>query len=202
MPFTRPATLDAAVARLIEGNRRFVEERPLAPAPSAERVQLSSGQAPFATILGCSDSRVPIETIFDQQPGNLFVTRLAGNIVNDDVLATIEYGITVLKTMLVVVLGHTKCGAVQAALDHVERGTRLEGHMQRLADAIIPAALETRTSNGRWWERAVEENARLNARAVIDRSGIVRDAVARGDVAVVAAVYDLETGRVAFFERF
>jgi carbonic anhydrase len=200
MPFTRPQTLDAAIARLADGNRRFVEERQQAPVPSAERVQLASGQTPFATVFGCSDSRVPIETIFDQQPGNLFVTRVAGNIVSDDVLATIEYGITVLKTMLVLVLGHTRCGAVQAAIDHLENGTRFEGHMQLLADGIVPAAEAARGSNGDWWNNAVHANALRNARAVVDRSSIVRRAVVAGEVRVVAGVYDLESGVVEFLE--
>lgn len=201
MPFTRPDSIDAAIARLVEGNRRFVEERTMAPVPSAERVQLASGQAPFATILGCSDSRVPIETIFDQQPGNLFVIRLAGNIVNEDVLASIEYGVTVLKTMLVVVLGHTKCGAVQAALAHVENDARLDGHMQRLADAIVPAALQARGREGDWWDNAVDQNARMHAREIVDRSRIVRDEVTSGTAGVVSAVYDLESGRVSILER-
>ncbi len=201
MPFTRPASLDDAVARLIEGNRRYVEEHPVASVVSAQRVELASGQSPFATILGCSDSRVPIETIFDQQPGNLFVVRVAGNIVNDDGLASIEYAVTVLNSMLVVVLGHERCGAVKAALNYLETDTRLPGHMQRLADAIVPAARETRGTRGDWWHEAVIENARTNAREVIDRSTIVADAVREGRVRVVGAAYDLHSGIVTFLEE-
>lgn len=196
MPFTRPASLDDAVSRLIEGNRRFVEERTLAPVPSAERIHLASGQSPFATILGCSDSRVPIETIFDQHPGNLFVIRVAGNIVNEDGLASLEYAVTVLKSMLVVVLGHETCGAVKTALDFVESGTRFDGHMQRLAVSISPAARATRSSDGDWWHDAVVENVRMNAAAVLERSTIIADLVARGEVRVVGAYYDLRTGIV------
>lgn len=200
MPFTRPASLDAAVTRLLEGNRRFVEEQPQAPVASAERVHLASGQTPFATILGCSDSRVPIETIFDQHPGNLFVVRIAGNIVNDDVLASIEYGVAVLKTMLVVVLGHSRCGAVKAAIDSIEDDTRFPGHMQRLADAIAPAARSTRSAGERWWDDAVAQNARLHARAILSSSGIVEDAVRGGSARVVPAVYELATGVVRLIE--
>jgi carbonic anhydrase len=201
MPFTRPASLDDAIARLIEGNRRFVEERPLASVPSAQRVELASGQSPFATILGCSDSRVPIETIFDQQPGNLFVVRLAGNIVNDDGLASIEYAITVLNSMLVVVLGHSQCGAVKAALDYVQSPVQLPGHMQRLADAIAPAASATRHWDGEWWNAAVVENVRLQANAVTGRSTIVADAVNARRVRVIGATYDLHTGVVTLLDE-
>ncbi|MBV8639073.1 MAG: carbonic anhydrase [Candidatus Eremiobacteraeota bacterium] len=200
MPFTRPASLDAAVTRLVEGNRRFVEEHPVAPVPSFHRIELASGQSPFATILGCSDSRVPIETIFDQQPGNLFVVRVAGNIVNDDGLASIEYAITVLDSMLVVVLGHTQCGAVKAALDFVETNALLPGHMQLLADAITPAARSTSRDNGDWWHDAVIENVRMNAAAVTQRSTIVADAVREGRVRVAGATYDLHSGVVSFLD--
>lgn len=201
MPFTRPTSLDAAVSRLVEGNLRFVDEHPVAPVASAHRIELASGQSPFATILGCSDSRVPIETIFDQQPGNLFVVRVAGNIVNDDGLASIEYAITVLNSMLVVVLGHMQCGAVKAALDYVERGARLPGHMQRLADAIAPAAVATKRENGEWYRDAVVENVRMNAASVAQRSGIVADAVREGRVRVTGATYDLHSGVVSFLDQ-
>lgn len=200
MPFTRPASLDAAVARLAEGNRRYVEEHPLAPVPDWHRVELASGQSPFATILGCSDSRVPIETIFDQQPGNLFVVRVAGNIVNEDGLASIEYAITLLDSMLVVVLGHEQCGAVKAALDHVETRSKLPGHMQRLADVIVPAALATQRDDGDWWHAAVIENVRMNADAVMQESTIVAEAVRAGRVRVVGAWYDLHSGVVTFLD--
>src|SRR5208337_4835071 len=105
MPYQqRPATPDEALARLLEGNQRFVDGVPRAPVPSAERIALASGQDPFAVVLGCSDSRVPIETIFDQQPGDLFVVRVAGNFINDDVLASIEYAVDILSCELLIVL--------------------------------------------------------------------------------------------------
>ncbi len=201
MPFTPPASLEDAVARLIEGNRRYVEEHPAAPVVSAQRVELASGQSPFATILGCSDSRVPIEAIFDQQPGNLFVVRVAGNVVNDDGLASIEYAITVLNSMLVVVLGHEQCGAVKAALDYVETHVRLPGHMQRLAEAIAPAARATHDTHGDWWHDAVIENARLHALEITQRSTIVADAVRQGRIRVMGATYDLHSGIVTFLDE-
>lgn len=197
MPYQqRPATPDEALARLLEGNRRFVEGTPQAPEPSAERIALASGQNPFAVILGCSDSRVPIETIFDQRPGDLFVVRIAGNFVNEDELASIEYATHVLSCELIVVLGHSGCGAVQAALVHVEHGTNFKGHIQRLADAIAPAARRARSMEGNWWDNAVVENVRGSVHAVLGRSEIISAAVAGGTVKVIGATYDLTTGGV------
>jgi carbonic anhydrase len=198
MPFTRPASLDAAIERLVEGNRRFVEERPLAPVASAHRVELASGQSPFAVVLGCSDSRVPIETLFDQQPGNLFVIRVAGNVVNDDGLASIEYGIDILDCMLVVVLGHSACGAVKAAMQLVEVGTVFQGHIQRLAEIIAPAARRTRSDDDRWWDRSVRENVNNSTREIVRRSSIVAEAIKADRIRVTGAIYDLHSGRVNF----
>jgi carbonic anhydrase len=197
MSLNRPATPDEALARLLEGNLRFVQEQPHPAVHSANRIALESGQNPFAVVLGCSDSRVPIETIFDQQPGDLFVVRVAGNFVNDDGLASIEYALDVLSCALVVVLGHTGCGAVQAALQHLENGTRFRGHIQRLADAIAPAARRARALNGDWYENAVLENVRASASAIFDRSAIAQAAVDAGNVRVIGATYDLRSGLVS-----
>lgn len=196
----RPATPDEALARLLEGNRRFVKEVPHPPVHSANRIALESGQNPFAVVLGCSDSRVPIETIFDQQPGDLFVVRVAGNFVNDDGLASIEYALDVLSCELVVVLGHSGCGAVLAALQHIENGTHFRGHIQRLADAIAPAARRAKSLEGDWYENAVSENVRGGARAMLGRSEIINAAVESGTVRVVGAIYGLHSGRVTFVD--
>lgn len=201
MPFShRPTTPDEALARLLEGNRRFARGELRAPVPSTQRIELASGQNPFAVVLGCSDSRVPIETIFDQQPGDLFVVRVAGNFVNDDGLASIEYAIDVLSCELVVVLGHSGCGAVQAALQHLESGTRFHGHIQRLANAIAPAARRARSLEGDWWSNAVVENVRAAMHDAGGRSPIVAAAQAAGTARVVGAVYDLHDGNVRFID--
>ena len=197
---TRPTTPDEALTRLLDGNRRFVDRAPQAPVHSAERIKLASGQNPFAVILGCSDSRVPIETIFDQQPGDLFVVRIAGNFVNDDGLASIEYAVDVLNCELLVVLGHRGCGAVQAALQHIELGTQFHGHIQRLADAIEPAALRARAREGDWWENAVTQNVRESVASALDRSDILRRVSEQGTLRAVGSVYDLHTGRVTIVE--
>ena len=198
MPFTRPASIQAAVDRLLAGNRRFVEEHPTSPLQSALRIELAAGQTPFAVVLGCSDSRVPIETIFDQQPGSLFVVRVAGNIVNDDGLASIEYSVDILNSMLVVVLGHSQCGAVTAAVQHVRDGTTFHGHIQGLADAIAPAADATRSTDGDWLENAVAENVRRSAAELVRRSPLLAAAVENRSVGIVGAVYDLHSGKVTF----
>ncbi len=179
----------------MDGNRRFVLGEPISK-PRVERVrELVGGQAPFATVLACADSRVPVETLFDHEPGDIFVVRLAGNFVSDAAMGSIEYAIAVLKSPLVVVLGHTSCGAVRAAIDYVRSGERLGGHMQMLVDAILPAAQRTESAGDHWWDRAVEENVRLNVQRLRSESPIIAQAL-RQDHEIVGGVYDLSTGAV------
>jgi carbonic anhydrase len=185
-----PADSNATLARLLEGNRRYVDGRPKAAAATRDRVELANAQRPFAVILGCSDSRVPVEVVFDQGPGDLFVIRLAGNIVTGEVLASIEYAIEVLGSGLVLVLGHSGCGAVAAAVARATEGASFQGHIGLLAEAIAPSAGDA---------HPVEANARASARALTGRSSIVRAAAARG-VRVAAAMYDLHTGIVTLLD--
>jgi carbonic anhydrase len=194
-----PANTPAqALALLKDGNARFVADRPTV-VPLTHRVaELANGQNPFAIVLGCSDSRVPVDTIFDQLPGNVFVVRVAGNFLNDDGLGSIEYGVMVLKSKLIVVLGHSKCGAVGAAVSFVKDGTTQPGNIQKLVTALAPAAQATQGANGDWVANAVAENVKLNVQAMTQRSKIVADAVNAGDVAVVGGIYDLHSGSVAF----
>jgi carbonic anhydrase len=182
-----------ALAQLKAGNARFAKG-PL----DAYAAELASGQHPFAIVLGCSDSRVPIETIFDQVPGNLFVVRVAGNFVNNEGLGSIEYGVAVLKAKLILVLGHTTCGAVTAAVTFVRDGTTLPSHMQDVVNALAPAAQATRGVQGDWIANAVAENVRINVEAVTGRSTIIAQAVKTGSVQVVGGIYDLHSGSVGF----
>jgi carbonic anhydrase len=187
-----------ALTLLKEGNARFVADRP-SVVPLTHRVaELANGQNPFAIVLGCSDSRVPIDTIFDQSPGNVFVVRVAGNFLTDDGLGSIEYGVLVLKSKLIVVLGHSKCGAVSAAVSFVKDGTTQPGNIQKLVTALAPAAQATQGADGDWVANAVIENVKLNVQAMTQRSKIVSDAVTAGDLAVVGGIYDLHTGSVVF----
>lgn len=186
----QPADPDA-LARLLQGNRRYVDGQPQAAVATAVRVELANAQQPFAVILGCSDSRVPVEVVFDQGPGDLFVIRLAGNIVTGEVLASTEYAIEVLGSGLVLVLGHSGCGAVQAAVARAASGASFPGHIGLLAEAIAPSTRDA---------HPVEANARASARALTKRSSIVRAAVTQGRLRVAAAIYDLHTGVVTLLD--
>lgn len=187
-----------ALALLRAGNERFVADKPLTAPLTPLVAELANGQNPFAIILGCSDSRVPVETVFDQPPGNVFTVRVAGNFLNADNYGSIEYAVAVLKAKLVVVLGHSKCGAVAAAVAFAKQGTTQPGHIQDLVTALAPAAEAARGRAGDWIANAVRENVHRNVIAMTSGSTIIADAVRAGDVEVKGGVYDLHTGRVAF----
>ena len=186
---------NAHLAALMAGNARFVAGAPRCVPATARRTELANGQAPFAAVLGCSDSRVPVETIFDHDPGDVFVVRVAGNFVTDTGLGSLEYAVAVLKAELIMVLGHSSCGAVKAATQAV-KGETFPGHIQGLATAIEPAAKATKGQAGDWVANATAENVRMNARALLAQSTILSQAHAAGTISIVGAVYDLHTGKV------
>jgi carbonic anhydrase len=188
-----------SIALLKAGNQRFIAGASECGPQTARCVRLAEGQSPFAIVLGCSDSRVPIETIFDQPAGSIFVVRVAGNFVNDFSLASIEFSVAVLKSKLVLVLGHTHCGAVDAAVSYVRNGTTLPGHIQQLVAEIAPAAREIQSAPGDWLINAIEENVRMNVGALRARSEILTGALERGELEVMGGVYDLRSGCVTFF---
>ncbi|MBV8435071.1 MAG: carbonic anhydrase [Candidatus Eremiobacteraeota bacterium] len=192
------STPQEALALLKAGNGRFVEDRSTCGPLTPRRLELTQGQAPFAIILGCSDSRVPIETVFDQVPGHLFVVRVAGNFLNDDDFGSIEYAIAVLKSKFVLVLGHEACGAVTAAVDFVKDGKRQPGHIQSLVDALAPAAKAAKGKPGDWIANAIEQNVRIQVGELTVQSDIIKTAVDSGSVGVAGGVYDLQTGKVHF----
>jgi carbonic anhydrase len=192
---------EAALSRLKEGNRRFRTGALLHPNIDARRLMETAGkgQTPFATILGCSDSRVPCELVFDQGVGDLFVVRVAGNVCAVDEAGSIEYGIGHLGTPLLVVLGHEKCGAVTAVATDAE----LEGSIPELVGHIRPAVAEARRLHpGLKSDPLVRFALRANVIQSIEdlfrRSGTARDLVREGKVVVVGAVYDLESGEVTW----
>ena len=199
---TGPAPLARTPAEALEqlknGNQRFIDDRREVGDLSIRRLELAAGQNPFAVVLSCSDSRVPVETVFDQMPGNLFVVRIAGNFLDGNGLGTIEYGVDILKATLVLVMGHTSCGALTAAVDYVRSGTVPPGHIGALVAALAPVAQRTNDGAADWVDRAVAENVRETVKAIAARSVIVAQAVQKGDTAVAGGVYDLPTGRVAF----
>lgn len=187
-----------ALELLEAGNERFVAGAPQFEPYGPRVADFAGGQNPFAVVLGCSDSRVPIETIFDQVPGNIFVVRIAGNFLDDNTLGSIEFSVEVLKTPLIVVLGHLRCGAVTAALAYVREGARQRGHIQGIVEAIVPAVQAARTLPGDWLEEAIAQNVALNVKNLTVSSNIVAERVDSGELQVIGGIYNVTTGRVAF----
>lgn len=194
-------TADQALAKLKEGNQRYVSSPQACAADLAKaRAGVAQHQAPWATILSCADSRVPPELIFGgQNVGELFVARNAGNMADTATLGTIEYGAAALGVPLIVVLGHERCGAVVAACDVVEKNARFPGSIGPMLEPIIPAALAAKGKPGDFVDNAIRENAIRTASRIVAASAIVADLVAKGKVKVVAGRYDLDDGRVEFF---
>ena len=193
-------TSDEALARLKAGNEKFVNAPQLCEERLRdERANTAGDQSPWATVLTCSDSRVSPELIFGGVGiGELFVARNAGNVADTAVMGTIEYGAEHLGSPLVVVLGHQRCGAVQAACDVVEKHVELQGSIRPMVDAIVPAAKSQKGKSGDFVDNAVRENARRNAAEILAGSKIIRHLVHEGKVKVVYARYDLESGVVDF----
>jgi carbonic anhydrase len=192
----------SALRRLIDGNARFVAGASVQWHPSPERLaQLAESQHPFATVLGCSDSRVPPEIVFDQGPGDLFVVRVAGNVVGTEILGSLAYALGHLETPLFVVLGHEGCGAVRAALEARRRGATESGPLGALVDVILPAlaGLDPSLSPEDELDQAVEANVRSTVRRLA-ATPAGRAALERGAIDLVGAVYELTTGRVRFLD--
>ncbi len=188
---------DQALKQLMEGNRRYVAAKVVHPnQDGARRSEVAGGQHPFAVILGCSDSRVPPEILFDQGIGDLFVVRVAGNIASSDVLGSIEYAAEHLGVALVMVLGHSKCGAVQATV----KGGHAEGHVAGLLEAIAPALEAARKKPGDLAENTVTENVKLVMSQIEQSRPVLAELVSGGRLKVMGARYDLDSGRVELVE--
>jgi carbonic anhydrase len=189
---------DGALARLLEGNARYVANTPADRDFSAGRAARSGAQHPVACIVGCADARVAPDFVFDQGPGDLFVVRVAGNFVNTDGLASLEYGVQVLGAPLILVLGHSDCGAVKATIDVLKSKVALPGHLPALVDAIRPAvdlAEKARASNP--LAEAIAQNVRHTVRRLERAGPIIAERVADGRVKVVGGFYDIATGTVS-----
>ncbi len=187
-----------ALKRLQEGNARYVSNAAINRDYSAGRAERAKSQAPFASIVGCADSRVAPEIVFDQGPGDLFVVRVAGNFVNDDGLGSLEFGSAILGSKLIMVLGHSACGAIRGAIDVVQNGAELPGKIAVLADSLKPAveaAIAEKPVD--LLEAATIENVRLNVAYLKSATPILSDLVAKGQLDIVGGVYDLATGKVA-----
>jgi len=185
---------DEALQQLLDGNKRFIAAGQDHPHQDMQRRnELKSGQAPFAAVLACADSRVSPEIVFDQGLGDLFVVRVAGNIINDQNIGSLEYAAAHLNTPLIMVMSHTSCGAVNA----VASGAELEGHIASLAAAIVPAVEKAKGLDGDLADNAAKESARMTARQLSESQPVLAELVKGGNLKVVPAIYDLDSGEVA-----
>lgn len=187
---------DEAWTRLKKGNGRYVDGGMNQQDFSAERNVLKGGQNPFAGILSCADSRVAPEYVFDAGLGDIFIVRVAGNFAEEDGIASFEYAVKFLGTPLLVVLGHEKCGAVDAAIKTVKDGAELPGHLPHLVEHIAPAVKAAMAEPGDLLANAIRENVRLNVERLKTASPILSDYVSSGKVRVVGGIYKLKDGRV------
>ncbi|MCI4063192.1 carbonic anhydrase [Micromonospora sp. R77] len=187
----------AALAALLAGNRRFAAGRAERPRQDPDTLRrLASGQRPYAVVLGCADSRVPPELLFDQGLGDLFDARLAGNLVDEFVLGTVEYAVLTFASPLVVVLGHERCGAVAATVDALRNGTTPPYHVDALVAALRPVVAPVLDRPGDPVENGCRANVRAQVRALRDGSPLLAGRVARGELLIVGARYDLDDGLV------
>lgn len=187
---------EAALKRLMKGNKRYVEGVSKRHDFKHERKALTKGQNPFAGILSCANSRIAPEYAFDTGRGDLFVCRVAGNFLNTDVVASFEYAVSVLDTPLLMVLGHRSCGAVEATIKSIRDGTTLPGHLPALVEAIGPAVKDTQGKPGDALDNAIKQNVVLNVEALKAATPIIAALVSDKKVRVVGAIYNLEDGEV------
>ncbi len=197
-------TPQRALDILKEGNLRFISNLKANRNLLQQANDTREGQWPFAVILSCIDSRTSAELIFDQGLGDIFSIRIAGNIVNTDIIGSIEFACKVAGSKLIVVMGHTKCGAIKGACDHVEMGNLTE-LLAKVQPAVYQETLtldaEHRTSkNEKFVENVANLNVRRSVKTIVDRSYILEQMIEKGEIAIIGAKHDLETGKVEFFE--
>jgi len=190
---TKGLSADQALQKLMDGNKRYtaVKSNHSNQTP-ARREEVAKGQNPFAVIIGCSDSRVPPEIIFDQGLGDLFIIRIAGNVIDNPGLGSIEYGVEHLNVPLVMVLGHEKCGAVDAAV----KGGEAPGQIGSLIEAIKPAVEKAKTESGDMLDNAVQENVKMVVAKLKASKPILAEMLEKGKIKIIGARYDLDTGIV------
>lgn len=196
-------TPSMALELLKEGNKRFVNNLKINRNLLQQANETSDGQHPFATILSCIDSRTSAELIFDQGLGDIFSVRIAGNIINEDILGSMEFGCKVAGSKIIVVMGHTKCGAVKGACDHVEMG-----NLTALLTKIRPAVddeketTENRTSsNATFVENVSTINVKRTVKAIMERSPILKEMIEKGEIGIIGATHDITSGEVHFYSE-
>ncbi len=195
-------TPQQALAELKAGNERFIAGHPRSRDPLADVKKTAAGQYPYAVVLSCLDSRQPIELVLDQGIGDIFSARVAGNVMDDDVLGSMEFGCKVAGAKLIAVIGHSNCGAVKGAVDNVDMGN-LTTLLARIKPAIeeTPGNNQIRNSqNLEFVNKVAETNVRLVLRQIRERSPILREMLDKGQIALAGGVYDLSTGRIRFLQ--
>lgn len=197
-----PETPDEEMAALKEGNRRFVKNEQLGHDYRYQIDVTKEGQKPYAVVLSCLDSRVPVEIVFDQGIGEVFVARVAGNIENNDILGSMEYGTAAIGAKLIVVMGHTKCGAVKGACNNIKLG-----NLTQLLKRIEPAVVKVKSSTPNFdpnnydhINHVSEENVKLTVGRIRKGSKVLRDLEAQNKIRLVGAMYDVSTGEVRFLD--
>ena len=190
-----------ALDLLKEGNKRFVNNLKVNRNLLQQANETSDGQHPFAVILSCIDSRTSAELIFDQGLGDVFSVRIAGNIINEDILGSMEFGCKVAGSKIIVVLGHTKCGAVKGACDHVEMG-----NLTALLSKIQPAVYDEKTvtenrnsGNAEFVEKVAAINVKRTVHAIMERSPVLKEMIEAGEIGIVGGMHDITTGEVSFY---
>lgn len=195
-PVNNQLTPADAWQRLREGNERFVTGTSSHPNQDAlHRASLVETQHPFAVIFGCSDSRLAAEIIFDLGLGDVFVVRTAGQVIDDAVLGSLEFSVSVLNVPLIVVLGHDRCGAVSATMDSLDSGVMPVGFLRELVERITPSVLTSRRNGVTDLNATVVEHIKQTSKRMVDSSRVIADAVERGSTAVMGVTYRLEDGK-------
>jgi len=194
-------TPSIALGLLKEGNKRFVNNLKVNRNLLQQANETSDGQHPFAVILSCIDSRTSAELIFDQGLGDIFSVRIAGNIINEDILGSMEFGCKVAGAKIIVVLGHTKCGAVMGACDHMEMGnlTALLTKIRPAVDDEITTIENRNSSNTQFVENVTTINVKRTVKSIMERSTILKEMIEKGQIGIIGGAHDISTGTVTFY---
>ncbi len=196
-------TPSMALELLREGNKRFINNLKINRNLLQQANETSDGQHPFAVILSCIDSRTSAELIFDQGLGDIFSIRIAGNILNEDILGSMEFGCKVAGAKIIVVLGHTKCGAVKGACDHVEMGnlTSLLTKIRPAVDDETATKENRNSSNAVFVENVATINVKRTVKAILERSPILKEMIETGQVGIIGGTHEISTGEVSFYSE-
>ena len=191
-----------ALELLKDGNKRFVNNLKVNRNLLQQANDTSDGQHPFAVILSCIDSRTSAELIFDQGLGDIFSVRIAGNIINEDILGSMEFGCKVAGSKIIVVLGHTKCGAIKGACDHVEMGnlTALLSKIRPAVDDELTTSENRNSTNNEFVEKVSVINVKRTVQSILQRSPILKEMIEKGEIGIVGGTHDITTGQVTFFD--